>query len=58
MKSASLFLLAFAFSSIAGAATMQTIYIHGSGGAQKPTTMPAPADSGHYAAAPGGSVRG
>lgn len=58
MKSVKLFLLAFAFSSTAGAATLQTTYIQGPAGAQKPAPMPAPADSGHYAAISGGSVHG
>jgi hypothetical protein len=50
MKAARLFLLAFVFSSTAGAATLQTL--------KKPEPIPAPADSSHYAAVSSGTVHG
>ena len=48
MRTIKIILLAFAFSSAASAATLQTLYIPS--GAQKPAPMPAPAETSHYAA--------
>ena len=54
MKTIKVILLAFAFSSAASAATLQTLYIPS--GAQKPAPMPAPAETGHYAASSQGQA--
>jgi len=56
MKTVQLFLLALAFSSTAGAATLQTMYIPSSASKQKPAPMPAPAETSHYAATSQGQV--
>jgi hypothetical protein len=58
MKPVQLFLLALAFSSTAGAATLQTMYIPSPAGAKKPAPMPAPAETSHYAATSSGSIHG
>jgi len=58
MKPVHVFLLALAFASTAGAATLQTMYVPGHTGGQKPAPMPAPADTSHYAATSGESIHG
>jgi hypothetical protein len=58
MKPVQLFILALAFSSTAGAATLQTMYVPSSAGThkQKPAPMPAPAETSHYATSSQGQV--
>ena len=58
MRAVKLFILSLAFSSAAGAATLQTLYTPSTkdavrqvpAGTPKPAPMPAPAETSHYAA--------